>query len=425
MPKPDKNKKGKPPVKAPAPVVYSPEAQEFRTLLRRVPDGFQAALKALAAREEPVRDRVLTELVRGMGRDVLPILRGAALSPHEELAYSAVRALPLLGTRAAGDVLAEVYQAHPEAERGRRVQDAARSLQALGIRVAVPEPERAPLAPHYTLRSTHITTVDSVGSCSVVARLQDDYGVWHAIFVLCNDEQGIMDGFLRPFSNHEWTERLERGEDRRAAPVECPSDYARWMVARRRDRSAEVGTSLKEYLREWDTYVGPPPADYTPPDPVESFRALPDEERLNAANEAASLFGEREVETWFLDAAEPDPWLRRWQEAQLRLSGNEENEAHTTALYDVLQKAAEEWIPETDRARWNERLVHLSRYYTWRGERTHARRAASVAEALAIGKQYAEIPFFVELVQRTLYVADYRRRMPLPDSNRLVRRPRG
>lgn len=424
MAKPEKQKKGRAPVKTVAPVTYSTGAQEVRALLRRVPDGFQAALNSLAARAEPERDRVLTELVRGMGRDSLTLLRGAALSSHDELAHSAIRALPLLGTRAAGDVLTEVYQAHPETERGRRVQEAARSLQAVGIRVAVPEPDRTPAVPHYTLRSTHITSVDSVGSCSVVARLQDDYGVWHAVFVLCNDEEGILDGFIRPFSNHEWTERLERGDDRRAAPVECPREYACWMVAQRRALNTKSGKPLKEYLREWETLVGAAPEGYAPPALLPSFRELPEADQLGALNEAASLFKEREVETWFLDATSPEPWLRRWLEAQRRISNAKEQDAHADELYAVLQRAAEEWIPETDRVRWRERLEHLSRYYTWRGERAQARHAAAVTDALEKGTPYAEIPFFVELVQRTLYVADYRRRMPLDDVGRSGRRLR-
>src|SRR5579883_1439394 len=107
MAKGDKSKKAKP--AGVAPRTYTPEAQEVRALLRRIPDGLKATLTALAARPQSDRERVLTELTRGMGKELLPLLRAAALGAHEEVAGSAVRVLPLLGTRAAADVLAEVY----------------------------------------------------------------------------------------------------------------------------------------------------------------------------------------------------------------------------------------------------------------------------------------------------------------------------
>src|SRR4051812_48298951 len=129
MSKPTRSQKprgGGPP---PAPA-YSPEAQELRALLRRVPDGFQATLSALAGRPTADRERVLGELVRGMGKEILPLVRAAALGSHADLSLSAVRVLPVFGTRAAGDVLVEAYQLDPEGERARAARQGALALQA-------------------------------------------------------------------------------------------------------------------------------------------------------------------------------------------------------------------------------------------------------------------------------------------------------
>src|SRR5690242_15952443 len=117
MAKTSKLKKSAPPGKALPQRAYSAEAQEMRALLRRIPDGLKATLQALAARPQADRERVLTELARGMGKDILPLVRTAALGGNEELAQSAVRILPVFGTRAAGDVLVEVHRAHGESER--------------------------------------------------------------------------------------------------------------------------------------------------------------------------------------------------------------------------------------------------------------------------------------------------------------------
>src|SRR4051812_3640746 len=89
---------------------YSPEAQEMRALLRRVPDGLRATLTALAGKDEAARERVLGELARGLGKEVMPLFKAAAVGSNDGLSCSAIRVLPAFGTRAAADILGEVYQ---------------------------------------------------------------------------------------------------------------------------------------------------------------------------------------------------------------------------------------------------------------------------------------------------------------------------
>jgi len=404
MGKPGKNKKtgsaSRP--NALAEPVYSVEAQELRALLRRVPDGFQATLKALAARPAPDRERVMGELARGMGKEILPLFRAAALGAHEELARTTWKVLPLFGTRAAGDVLAEAYQARPDGEWASLAWSSAVALQARGIHVAVPELETDRDEVRYTLRETSVSVPDGVGSRTVAARMQDQYGVWHAVIVLWNDQVGVKDGFVRPFSRQEWEERTQRMHQRGVHQVTCPVDYARWDVQRARELNERSGLPLGEFLTEWDRLVGPPPEGYTPPDPLEAARAADADQRAAALAESAALFRVAGVLRWSLEPTDCVSSARRWMDLQhrIRLRGSEAS--HADELRALLRDAVEELIDAPTAELYRRRLVDLSRVAEWDRQETAARQAAATAIALEEGAAPADLPFFTGLVERSL-----------------------
>lgn len=407
MAKATKDKKGKPAQKpAAAPVrAYSPEAQEVRALLRRIPDGLKATLSCLANKTQADRERVLTELVRGLGKEVLPLVRAAAMSAHEELAQSALRTLPIFGTRAAADVLTEVHDAHPDTARASVARQSAKAFRARGIQAAVPEPDEAPEPPHYALRETWVSAPDGVGSRSVVARLQDQYGVWHAILVLWNDQAGIKDGFMRPLSRQEWEERARRMDERGTSQVLCPPDFARWQVAEARRLNDESGLALGTALSDWDTHLGAPPADYQPPNPTASLEAAAPEVQAQVLAEGAALIKMPDAARWFLEAADCAPWARRWTDLQnrLRYRGAEaEPEGVRAEITDLVYEATEALMDERQRELYRGRLLDFARVMEWRRLDESARQASAVALAIKRGTPSTAIPFLVALVEWSL-----------------------
>ncbi len=402
MGKATRSKKTRPAPPAAAAHAWSTEAQEIRALLRRVPDGFQAGLNALAARPVEDRERVMTELARGMGREILPLLKSAALGKHEDLALSAVRVLPVLGTRAAGDVLVEVHGAAPDGERARLACVAAEALRARGVHVELPEPEHGRPEGRFSLRETYVTAPDGVGSRSVVARLQDEYGVWHACFVLWNDQAGVKDGFMRPFSRQEWQERVAMMEDRASAPVPCPPDYARWQVERGRRLNAETGFPLGDSLGAWDRVLGPLTDGYTPPDPLAE---APEDGDGAALPDSAGLFSHAAVRSWFLEADDCVESARRWMELQARLRIRGQSEELQAQITAAVVEAVDELLTPALLDRYTARLLDLARTSQWKGDVTTLARAAAVVRASGAGKKPSEIPFYQSMVERSLMVA--------------------
>lgn len=407
MAKATKDKKTRPAQKpAAAPVrAFSPEAQEVRALLRRIPDGLKATLTCLANKPQADRERVLGELVRGLGKEALPLVRAAALGAHEELAHSALRTLPIFGTRAAADVLAEVHDAHPDTVRATLARHSAKAFRARGIQAAVPEPDETPEPPHYSLRETWVSAPDGVGSRSVVARLQDQYGVWHAILVLWNDQAGIKDGFMRPLSRQEWDERARRMDERGTSQVQCPPDFARWQVALARRINEQSGLPLGTALADWDTYLGAPPDGYLPPDPTSALNAAPAEVQEQALAESAALIKLPDAARWFLEAADCAPWARRWTDLQnrLRYRGEEtEPEAVREEITALVYEATNALMDDRQREFYRGRLLDFARVMEWRRQEGPARQAAAAAQALERGTPSTAIPFIVALVEWSL-----------------------
>src|SRR5688572_26720054 len=184
-----------------APVESAPEGirgavAAIQQVVREAPEGWGAIAEVLRS-EEADPEAILEFLARSMGKEVLPLLRGLSLEEDEELSSAAIRALPLLGTRAAGEVLVEAFAAHPEGKRARLAWQGVEALRARGINVAVPEPGgvRA-VAPQFQLREVWETVSDGVGSREMIARVQDRYGVWHSVVLIWNDRAGIKDTMM-------------------------------------------------------------------------------------------------------------------------------------------------------------------------------------------------------------------------------------
>lgn len=377
----------------------------MRALLRRVPDGLKATLQALEGRQPEERERVLAELARGMGKEVLPLFKAAALGKSDSVAVSAVKLLPLFGTRAAADVLAEAYQARPEGAVATAAWQGAKAFGARGINVAIPEPEGAAEAPRFTLREAYVSVPDGVGSRSVAARFQDQYGVWHAVLVLWNDQAGVKDGFMRAMSRQEWLERLQRMEDRGLPQSPCPLDYARWQIEVGRQINAQSGVAIREYLKEWNELVGPPPAGYQAPDPLESLSGLSDAERRDLLKSSPELFTLPEVKRWFLEAGDCARWAMPWNDLQHRLRLRGASESLQGEVRALVSEAANTLMDETQQRLYQGRLLDLARIYEWRRQMAPARQAAAAAWALGGAVPAAENPFCVALAERSLIAA--------------------
>jgi hypothetical protein len=242
----------------------------------------------------------------------------------------------------------------------------------------------------------------------VAARLQDQYGVWHAILILWNDQAGVKDGFMRPLSRAEWAERMERVDTRGLSWVACPPDYARWQIAHARTLNADSGFPLGNYLEDWDVLLGPPPEGYQPPDPVETMRAAGSEQVAQWLEAGADLFKLPDVQRWFVEAADCVPWVRRWSDLQSRLRRRAPDAAElpTEEVDELMRSAAAELIDDKQQRYYVGRLLHLSRVCEWRGQPGPARLAAAVAGALQTGAAPGDLPFFVALVRRSVAAAE-------------------
>lgn len=413
MAKPPKLKRPQPaarPAAAPPSPSFSPPAQETRALLRRIPDGLKAALNSLAARPQAEREQVLTELIRGLGKDALPLVRAAALGAHAELAASALRVLPAFGTRAAGDVLVEAYQANPQSENARLAWQGSLALQARGINIRVPAPPGAD-EPEYRVREMLVCAPDSFGARSPAARLQDEHGVWHVILLLWNDTVGVKDGFMRASSRQEWAERMERKNEGGKLWTACPPDFGRWQVARAKEISAAAGLNIEEFIRDWDRWVGPPPEGYQPPDPTGPVRAAPAAEREQWLADSKLIFEALDARTWFLEAADCVPWGKQWTELQDRLRFRGSSEGIQAERNALLEEVLAALVPADHALRYRERLVDLARVAEWRdstpGGQLTSRRACAAAVAQEEGRPLLEIPFFAALAERSLFVVEY------------------
>lgn len=385
------------PKQTPPPKTYSPEAQEMRALLRRVPDGLKATLNALASKGEEERERVLAELARGMGKEVMPLFKAAATGADDGVASAAIRQMPIFGTRAAADLLAEIYTSNPGTERADLAARGARALQARGITVSIPLEEKAPETARLALRETHVSVPDGVGSRSVVARLQDQYGVWHAIFVLWNDQVGIRDTFMRQMSRAEWSERMERSDQRGFAWVPCPADYARWQVER--GRALTEGDGAAEALKEWYEHVGPCPEGYEAP------LSCP-EERAALVARGEELFQVPDVQRWFLEAADCEAFARRYSDLKVRARLRANQDELAQEFRQLIEEATAALITTDLKALYRDRLADLSRALAWRGADTGAQIAAANALELNAGGKPEGNPFLERLVERSLQAAE-------------------
>lgn len=393
MAKLTKTKKAGPAAKVVQPQkTFTPEAQEMRALLRRVPDGLKATLNALSAKPDEDRERVMGELARGLGKEVLPLFKAAAVGSADGLACSAIKLMPVFGTRAAADILAEIYQANPGTERSRLAAQSARALAARGISVSIPMEETPTEAPRLVLRETCVSVPDGVGSRSVAARLQDHYGVWHAVFVLWNDQVGIRDAFMRQMSRAEWQERMEQADQRGFAWVACPPDYARWQVERGRALTPDAATTLKD----WDEHIGQVPEGYEPPAPP----AAGDPE------ESHRLFEVPDVQRWFLEAADCAEHARKLGDLKVRSRLRHSPDELKAEFDSLISEAVEHLITPEQQALYRDRLLDLARACSWRGQEQAAARASGAVAAMDAGRPCSELPFFRHLVDRSLRAAE-------------------
>jgi hypothetical protein len=344
---------------------------------------------------------ILPFLVRSLGREALPLLRGAALDEDASLALAALRSLPLLGTRAAGEALAAAYAAYPEGERARLAWEGVEALRAQGINVTVPEPEgvRRKVAA-FELRETLESFADSVGSYATYARGQDAYGLWQTVGVIWNDQAGVKEGFRHAIGRREWERFVAGGEEEGVVLIRVPPEFARWQVERVRRLNEQTGFPLGENLEPWNAALGPAPAGYEPPDPLARFRALSREARTELTREIHLLLDRDGFQGWALNPAECRPWLDEWNALDERqFAAGENAEAAADAL---LAGVVRELVTPELREKYRERLTDAARKLEWLGDEDHHEIAAAVALEIEEPGAPEEIMFFLDLAHRGL-----------------------
>lgn len=368
----------------------------IRLLLKESPEGWSViaeALRQVLAADPEMEPAVLLQfLATSFGKEVLPLLRGLSTDEDETLAIAALETLPLLGTRAAGEALAQAYAALPEGERQLKAWKGVEALRAQGINVSVPTPEAAQEATAaYHIRDVWESMPDAVGAREVAVRMQDRYGVWRSLMVILTDQVGVKDGFLLPMSYKDWNELLDHQASQGVALVKVPIDYARWQIAWARARNEESGFPLEEHLNDWDELIGPPTEGYEPPDPVAAFLALPEEERANLTEHMHCLLHMPLFSAWGIEPADLRPWFEEWT----ALDENEEmsDEELETALEDLLARAVRELLTAQQATYYHGRLLDVARKLTWQGKPHEAQIAAAIAVEIDTAEDYGKVEF--------------------------------
>ena len=375
--------------------------RELQRIARECPEGWGIIATILKEHPEVEPDVVVAFFARSLKKEALPLLRGLSLEEDDELAVAALKALPLLESRAAGDVLVEAYSAHPEGERGRLAWQGVEALQALGINVAVPDPEGARrTVPAYTVREVWEAIPDGVGSREVIVRAQDRYGVWHSLVVVWNDRAGVKDGFLIASSRQEWNELREEQEEEGLSLVATPPDYSRWQIARARQVNEISGFPLEAHLEEWDQVMGPPPEGYTPPDPLDQVRALSPEQRESLTEHLGCLFEHEAFRTWGFEPADCRPWLEEWLLLEETEGLSEEEQAIT--VQTLLARVVEDVLTPEMPALYKERLLDAARKLSWSRDEHEALIAAAAVLEIEGAREHAQTPFFQMLADNSL-----------------------
>jgi hypothetical protein len=392
------NRPGKPPRQAEAPPIPSEIQAATRGILqiaRESPEGWGTVAQALREQGEFEPEVMLEFLARSIGKEVLPLLRGLALEDDDAMAEAALKALPLLGTRSAGEALVEAYAAHAVGARARLAWEGVQALQSRGINVSVPEPEqvRVPV-PALQIRECWESFPDGVGSRETAVRAQDRYGVWHTILICWNDQAGVKDGFIHAMSRREWEEVRRLNEEQEILLVKVPDDFARWQISRAREINERTGFPLKDHLEAWDEAVGPAPGGYEPPDPRERIRTLPDEQLDRLRNDVPTLLELPAFASWAFEPADLRPWLDQW----LRLMGDTPAGAENFVEVNLLtMEAARSLATPPILARYRDRLLDCGRKFAWIGRETEADLAAALAEQIEGAADPGEVRFLGEM----------------------------
>jgi hypothetical protein len=377
--------------------------EQIRQLGNDEEGGWGVIAEALKSQPELEPQVMFEFLARHLGKEVLPLLRGAALDEDDTFALGALRALALLPTRAAGEILAEAYAAHPEGERGNVARVSVDALQARGIKISIPETDTGarPAVPKYQIREILESLPDAVGGCETLVRLQDRYGVWSTVAVIWNDRAGVKNGFITPFSRPHWEEmvRTQRAQGVELIPV--PEDYARWHVRVARDLNAKTGLELGDHLEGWDSLFGEPADGYTPPDPTAPVRELPEEEQRRLAAEIEVLMADGLLSSWAFEPADCLPFQERYKELAAQVYAVPEDQQQEGPAYTEFQNLLSETArsiltPEMD-AMFRERLRDAARKFEWQGNERNARILAAVVLELESLEDPAESQFYREL----------------------------
>lgn len=398
MPRRSGPKKSGKPQRTPAAPAVPPELKsmldQFRQLVRDCPEGWGMIAEVLRQDRSVDPADLLPFLAQSIGKEALPLLRGLALEEDETLALPALRALPLLGSRAAGEALVEAYAAYPEGERAALATQGVAALQARGINVTVPSLSGArQVVPEYRLRETWESLPDGVGSRHLTARLQDRYGVWHAIMLVWNDRAGVKDAFTEPYSRQDWEGTLAMMSSQGILFAQVPPDYARRQVARAREVNARTGFPLEDRLELWDEVIGPSPEAYQLPDPLEWVRGESPPDEVEFTDQLDEVLALPAFQSWALEPADCRPWLRQYEE----LDDVDDEEEYNRGLREAAAEVARKVVTPDMAALYRERLLDSARKLYWRHQEAQAKVLARAVQEMDTSSDPGEVTFLREM----------------------------
>lgn len=400
-----------------------PRARRGREESRAVaaPDPQQARewADALASGQEPTQlAREIVSLgssaaagVRGLGlaagETAVALLSHLARAEDRALAEAAIEALGNVGALSAADALAELVEELTDKDLRTAARRAAHRLATRGIR-AQPRGAARPAfgGPTATLYRAVASAYDGTGTRSLWLSAERALGAAYRIVIQLNDVAGLTECEGRDTSRKRMAEQetAMRGQDP-AAWAELPVEYGRQLVQAGVELARAAGHALPVHYALWAPIIGeaePPFGEALIYREINAFEA---QMHPTWQSEAAQLFEQPEIESWFFLPEQVKKWAGRLEEGPAqRLVITPETEEGRHAR--ILREAIAELLPPAALHGLRRRLEETAYIFLRTDRDLDARRA--VATAVTIEQERPlrpPHPFLRLLIERSIDIA--------------------
>ncbi len=342
-----------------------------------------------------------------MGETAVPVLNHLARAGDHMLVVAAIEALGDVSVPSAADAVADLVEELTDKNLRTAARRAAHRLATRGI----PPRQRAaagpaPGVPSATLYRAVASAYDGTGTRSLWLSADRPLGNAYRIVIQLNDVAGLAECEGRDTSRKRMAEQEAemRGQDP-AAWVELPLDYARQLVQEGVELARASGRTLPVHYALWALMISEPEAPFHEAMVCQEINAFEAQMHPTWQSEAAQLFEQPEIESWFFLPEQIKKWAERLEEAPAqRLVITPETEEARQAR--ILREAIAELLPPAALHGLRRRLEETAYIFSRTDRDLDARRA--VAAAVTIEQERPlrpPHPFLRLLIERSIDIA--------------------